>query len=192
MNTEDHDPDLPPDDPADAGAFAGTVRYPLDWAEYWRAREICWRAVTGTLFLRLVPSAGVIGLITALVLLGLGIAAELAPFFILFSLGFLSTGLFRRRAARREFRRLADVGEVEVEWGSERVRICEGPREPRSFAWSEVRVVLLTAAGFHVQPRRDRGVWVPYSGFEHPADADRFEECVRANEVSILDRRSVG
>ena len=71
-------------------AGGGVVRYELTWEEFWRAREICWRAATGRLFLRLVPLTGLVSILTGAVLVALEGFADLAPIFWLFGAAFLS------------------------------------------------------------------------------------------------------
>ena len=199
--------DLPETDPPDEGegtdapqapapppppASKGRVRYTLDWPEYWRASEICWRAATGKLFLRLVPASGWLGMITGGVMVALDQKAELAPFFFLFGLAFISSRLFRLRTAKKSFRQRPSVTEMTVEWGPGGITITEGEKESNTIPWEGVRVVLATSAGFLVEPRRHPSLWLPFSGFEAPDGPDVFETEVRAREISWLNRSAVG
>jgi hypothetical protein len=183
-------PDRSAPAPAD-GDGAGRVIYLLDAREFWRARELCWRALTGRLFLTLGPAGGLVALLTAVVMLGLGIRAELAPYFLLLGLGFLSTRRLRRRATRRAFRRLGGERAIEVHWGEGGLRIREG-EEWREVPREAIEAVLITCGGYLIEPRGQRGVWLPYSGFAGVAEVDRFEAMVRAVGARVLDRRRVG
>ncbi len=178
-------PSLPPSQP-------GRISYRLDWNEYWRARELCWRAATGTLFLRLVPATGLVGLLIAVGLVMTGIAPRLAPIFVVFGISFLSTRFFRMRSARRAFRQRASGVEVTIEWDDEGLRTTEGSAEETRLRWEDARIVLLTSAGFLIEPRRGGGTWLPFSGFESPDEVDRFESEVRRRQLPLLDRSTVG
>jgi hypothetical protein len=175
----------------DAAAVIGVVRYELTWEEFWRAREVCWRAATGRLFLRLVPLTGLISILTGVVLLGLGGLADLAPIFWLFGAAFLSTRLARRRSARREWRGRPH-GAVAVEWDEQGLSVTEGDRPRREIPWDQVRVVLLTSEGFLAEGAAGPGIWLPFSGFARREEIDRFEADVRARRAPFLDRSKVG
>jgi hypothetical protein len=170
---------------------SGVVRYEMDWEEYWRAREVCWRAATGRLFLRLVPLTGLVAILTGGVLVALEGPADLAPAFWLFGAAFLSTRLVRRAGARREWRRRPH-GAVVVEWGAAGLSVVEGGGERRELPWDRVRVLLLTSEGFLAEGAGDAGVWLPFSGFARREEVDRFEAAARARGTPILDRSGVG
>jgi len=169
----------------------GVVRYELTWEEFWRAREVCWRAATGRLFLRLVPLTGLVAILTGVVLIFLEGLADLAPVFWLFGAAFLSTRLARRRSARREWRRHPH-GPVVVEWDEAGIVSVEGDGTRRELPWGEVRVVLLTSEGFLAEGGSGAGIWLPFSGFARREEIDRFEAEVRARNAPILDRSPVG
>lgn len=175
----------------DAPSATGVVRYEMTWEEFWRAREICWRAATGRLFLRLVPLTGLAAILAGLVLLFLDGLADLAPIFWLFGAAFLSTRLARRRSARGAWRRRPH-GAVVVEWDEKGLTATEGDGPRREIPWEEVRVVLLTSEGFLVEGAGGPGVWLPFSGFARPEEVDRFEAEAKSRKSPWLDRSKVG
>ncbi len=193
--SEPTDESLHPDEPLPhpgGETPGGRVSYQLDWNEYWRARELCWRAATGTLFLRLVPATGLVGIVTGVVLVTLGIAPQFALFFWVFGIIFLSTRFFRYRTVRKQFRKRPAGTEVLIEWGAEGLHTVEGSGTETRIRWEDARIVLLTSAGFLLEARHGGGTWLPFSGFEGPEAIDRFEAEVRARQIPILDRSTVG
>ncbi len=178
------------------------IHYRLDWHEYWRAHEICWRAATGPLFLVLVPLTGWVALLTGFVMVILNISADLAPLFWLFGVVFLSTKLFRRCSARRAFSRRGGIDEVSILCEEDGILVHLGERPPIVSLWSHYRFVLVTSEGFYLEGR-DRGdrsraasrttsIWLPYSGFSEQGEIDRFEAEIQRRNLSIVDRSSVG
>ncbi len=178
------------------------IRYRLDWHEYWRAHEICWRAETGPLFLMLVPLTGWVALITGFVMVILNISADLAPVFWLFGLAFLSTKPLRRYSARRAFAKRGGSDEVSILFENDGIQVELGDRPPLQSLWSQYRFVLVTSEGFYLEggDRGDRNrtagratsIWLPYSGFVEQGEIDRFEAEIQRRKLPILDRSSVG
>ncbi len=168
------------------------VRYQLTWPEYWRSHEICWRAATGRLFLRLVPATGLIAILTGFVLVFIDGPADFAPYFWVFGAAFLGTKAARWHGARRNYRRRADGAVVEVAWDEAGISISEGETPTRSVPWESARVALLTSEGFLIEMKEGAGIWLPFSGFTKAEEIDGFEAEIRERSIPILNRSTVG